>query len=268
MAGAAAPADELGIAAGRAVLGLLDPLERACCEEGMVGQAGEVVACVQLEQVSHRAVQEDRLAGGVHLPQPDGAGGEGLEALLGGAGGLLGVCPLDELRELAPHRLHQLEQRLVGAAHLPAEELHHAEDAGRQQDRERERGVQPEPRGVPDAIGAGEAGDVVPPDRAALGPGAAGDPDADREGGAIAGRLEGGGVDGVGVPHGRAPEAARGAVDAPHGSELPPKGAAQAGEDARRSVGQRGGRRASVRVAAFQTSSRRSAEGRGGTSWR
>ena len=128
VARAAAPAAKLGLA-GRTVLGALDPLEGPSGEERAVGHVAQVVISVELEEGPHGGVHEDGLAGGVHLPQADRARRQRLEPFLGRAGRLLGVRALDELGDLASDRLHELEQRAVGPAHLTAEELHDAQNA-------------------------------------------------------------------------------------------------------------------------------------------
>src|SRR5207244_12550055 len=55
---------------------------------------------------------------------------------------LFRAATLDELPDLAANRLEHLQQRFVWLTDLAAEELHHAEHRGAEEDRKAERGVQ------------------------------------------------------------------------------------------------------------------------------
>ena len=82
----------------------------------------------------------------------------------------LGALPLHELPDLAAHGREQVEQALVGLAHVAAEELEHAEHVAAEHDREAEGAVQPLARRHGRAREVGVARDVLDPGRPAAFP--------------------------------------------------------------------------------------------------
>ena len=214
-------------------LGALAGLDLSRVDEVGDGGVGELGDVGDAEQPAHGGIDKQGLAGRARVPQADRARGERVEPLLGQVGVGLDLDPLHELGELVADRAHQLEQGGVVLARRAAEELDHAERAALEHEGQRERGVQTDVGGVSDPVGAAHGGDVVDPHRAALGPGAAGDADADLEGRGAGGGLEGGAVDAVGVPHGGAHEPVVGPVDRPQRAEPPAEAVGQGGEDLR-----------------------------------
>ena len=77
------------------------------------GGGGEVALLLDAEHRAHRGVHKQRLACGAGVPQPDRAGGQCVEPLLGQVHVALDLDALHELRELVSDRAHQLQQRGV-----------------------------------------------------------------------------------------------------------------------------------------------------------
>ena len=145
-----------------------------------------------------------------HRPQPRLA-----RAHLG-----LGVPPHDELTDLAADHAHRLEQASVGLAQVAREELHHADDTARAEERKAERRLEP---GAAGGIRAREVAilrRVDDPARPAGHEQPPREPFARAERHPLAERLELRGAVAA-VPRAHAAKAAVVRPDLPHGAELP-----------------------------------------------
>ena len=124
--GAARPAvstEQRGLGHDRVALGAVAPgqLELEALtwldlvEFDELGEGGrrEVALLLDAEHRAHRGVHKQRLTCGAGVPQPDWAGGQCVEALLGQVHVALDLDALHELRELVSDRAHQLQQRGV-----------------------------------------------------------------------------------------------------------------------------------------------------------
>jgi len=152
----------------------------------------------------------------------------------------LDALAVDEKADLAADRLQRAQQRLVGLADRPAEELHHADHLAVGEDGEPQRGVEAGPIGQARPGEVGIVADVRDPRRLLGGPDASRKADAGCEHAGLTGRREvvqpGRGL----VPGRHAAQHVRQRVNAPERPVFPRQGLAHRLEHARRRLGQCG----------------------------